>query len=91
MDEGPTIWVQAGVVRLVQSTSGSARLRGTSLVGRDSSTSKLVYNWTSDGEYTVEVSGKYQHKVLGAVVGNSMLSKVTSRLTYQELPDSARH
>src|SRR5687768_13219506 len=87
-ERNSTIWIRAGTVRVLHLAAGNARLRGTHLEGRSAATKDLALDWPIDGEYTVEVSGKYQHRVLGAVVGSDEL---TSTLTYEELPDSARH
>ena len=80
------ISVQAGPVRL-RHTAFNGRLTATTLKGIDPANQHLEYRWTSDGTYEVEVSGRYEHRVLGAVISGG---RVESRLTYRVLPDSLR-
>lgn len=79
-----TIEVEAGDVRLRHWVPSGARLRATVLEGLDEANRHLRYEWTMDGVYRVEVSGRYRHTVSGSIVGNDRL---TSTLTYTELPD----
>ncbi len=78
------IGVQAGTVRLIHMVS-NGRLRATTLKGLDPANQHLEYRWTTDGAYEVEVSGRYEHTVLGAVVSGG---RIESRLVYRVLPDS---
>lgn len=78
----PVISVQAGTVRVTHAVFGSARLSNTILEGVDDETRHLTYSWSRDGEHTVEVSGRYRHRVAGAVVGTDRRSRLTSRLSY---------
>jgi len=78
------IRVQAGTVR-VRHYVDNGRLRVTTLKGLDAANRHLEYSWASDGEYEVELSGRYEHQVSGAVISGG---RVESRLTYQVLPDS---
>jgi hypothetical protein len=81
------IHVQAGAVRVVHSLRGGARLRATTLEGLDETNRHLTYEWTIDGEFTVEVSGRYRHSVTGSVLGSGRL---TSTLIYTPQPDDPR-
>lgn len=81
------IRVQAGRVRVTHYVD-NGRLRATTLKGLDPANRHLEYSWASDGEYEVEVSGRYEHQVSGAVISGG---RVESRLTYQVLPDSLPH
>ena len=87
----PTIRVRVGVVRVVHSVSGQARLRGTHLQGLDDHNRGVEYTWAENGEYRVEVSGRYRHSVLGAIVGNQRSTRLVSTVTYEELPDTTHH
>lgn len=82
-----TIYVRAGTVRLRHWIPSGARLRETVLEGLDEANRHLTYRWTMDGVYRVDVSGRYRHSLSGSIVGSDRL---TSTLTYTELPDSAR-
>jgi hypothetical protein len=87
---GSRIRLQAGDVRVVHVASGSVRLRGTQLQGVDDHNRDVSYAWSENGEYRVEVAGRYRHSVLGAVLGNQRGSRLVSRLTYEELRDTPR-
>lgn len=50
----------------------------------------LSHTWSENGQYRVEVGGRYRHSVSGAVVGDRRGNRLVSRLTYEELPDAAR-
>lgn len=82
-----TIYVRAGTVRLRHWIPSGARLRETVLEGLDEANRHLTHRWTMDGVYRVDVSGRYRHSLSGSIVGSDRL---TSTLTYTELPDSAR-
>ena len=78
------IWVQSGTVRVYHTVS-NGRLRATTLKGVDPTNRHLQYSWERDGAYEVEVSGRYEHGVLGAVISGG---RIESRLTYRVRPDS---
>jgi len=80
------IRVQAGVVRVIHSIPSGARLRATTLEGLDEANRHLRYEWTRNGEFTVELSGRYQHSVAGSIVGSGRL---TSTLRYTSQPDGS--
>ena len=81
------IHVQAGAVHVVHSIRGGARLRATTLEGLDETNRHLSYEWMRDGEFTVDVSGRYRHSVTGSVIGGGRL---TSTLIYTPQPDDPR-
>lgn len=80
------IRVHSGTVRLTHIVS-NGRLRATILKGIDPANRHLEYRWERNGTYEVEVSGRYEHEVLGAVISRG---RIESRLTYRVLPDSVR-
>ncbi|HEX9579746.1 MAG TPA: hypothetical protein VF970_01440 [Gemmatimonadales bacterium] len=86
----PTIRVAAGPVRVVHAFMGLARHGGTRLEGLDEQNRSVEYNWTGNGTYQVDVPGRYRHRALGAMVGNQRGTRIISRLTYEELPDTTR-
>ena len=78
------IRVEAGMVHLTHVES-NARLRATTLKGLNPANLHLEYRWTRNGTFRVEVSGRYEHGVAGAVISRGRLE---SHLTYRVLPDS---
>lgn len=80
------IAVQAGPVQVRHSVPSGGRLRATLLEGVDDSNRTVRYEWTSDGTYTVSVSGRYRHTVTGSVAGSGSL---TSTLRYTQLDDGS--
>lgn len=81
------IEVQAGNVQLRHSIPSGSRLRATTLEGLDEANRQLKYEWTSDGAYSVAVSGRYRHSVSGSIVG---AGRLTSTITYTPLADTTR-
>lgn len=79
----PVIRVAAGPVRLRHTVPSTARLRATVLEGLDEGNRHLRYEWDGDGSYTVAVSGRYRHSVLGSMVGGGA-QRLRSTLTYVE-------